>query len=159
VDIDFEKIKENRLKFLAALYDIAREHSEKNEVAGGLTCIREGMWVIGERAGLTRHETDEVGTALSESNLVLVQSATSNAGPTFSLTQEGCEVARTYLYEKSPLAKRRKFVGAIKEKSAAGAVSILKEAGKWLGGIVIGAVGASCGPALTKLVKEFLGIK
>jgi hypothetical protein len=150
VNIDVEKIKANRMKFLAALYEIAAEHLEKHAVAGGITCIREGMWIIGERAGLTRQETDDVTTALSESTLVLVQSATNNAGPTFCLTQEGCDVARTFLYEKSPLAKRRKFVGAIKDKSAAGTVSILKEAGKWFGGVVIGAVGASYGPALTK---------
>jgi hypothetical protein len=158
VDIDVEKTKDNRMKFLAALYEIASEHLETNQAVGGIICIREGMWVIGERAGLTRRETDDVGTALSESNFVIVQSATSDRGPTFCLTQEGCEIARTYLYEKSPLAKRRKLVAAIKEKSATGAVSILKEAGKWLGGILIGVIGASYGPALTKLVKEFFRI-
>lgn len=156
---DVEKIEENRRKFLAALYEIATDHVEKNEVPGGIICVGEGMWVIGERAGLTRQETDHASTDLLATDLVNAQSAVDERGPSFSLTAEGCRVAEQYLYEKSSLAKRRKIVGAIKEHSAAGAMSILKEAGKWVGGIVIGAVGVTYGPAITKMVKELLGLK
>jgi hypothetical protein len=156
---DVEKIEENRLKFPAALYEIASEYLATNDVPGGIICISDGMWVIGDRAGLTRQETDHATNDLLKSPLVIAQTAIDETGPRFSLTQEGCRVAEQYLYEKSSLAKRRKFVGAIKEKSAAGAASILKEAGKWLGGIVIGAAGATYGSAITEWVKEMLSIK
>ena len=45
MDIDIEKIKASRMKLLAALDEIASEHLGKNEVSGGVTCIRKGMWV------------------------------------------------------------------------------------------------------------------
>src|SRR5262249_47435823 len=131
----------------------------KEHVPSGITCVSEYEAVIGERARLTRQEADEIATELLAARLVRGQSGDGVNGPQLNLTHEGKQLAEEYLYEKSSLAKRRKFVSAVKEKSAAGAVSILKEAGKWLGGIVIGAAGANYGPAITKQLKEWLGIK
>ncbi len=153
--VDVEKIKANRLKFLAALYEIASEHLEKNEVPGGIICIGEGMWVIGERAGLTRQETDHASTELLDSSLVTAQSATNDKGPSFSLTQEGCRVAEQCLYEKSWLSKRRKIVGATKRTVAEGAVEALKKVGL----IAIGALGATYGPPVVRWLKEMLEMK
>jgi DNA-binding MarR family transcriptional regulator len=156
---DVEKIEKNRLKFLTVLYETASEYAATNDVPDGLIGVGEGMWVIGERAGLTRPEADRASTELEDAGLLSVMSAVDSSGPRYSLTLEGCRIAEKHLYEKSSLAKGRKIVGSIKEKSAAGAASILKEAGKWLGGIVIGAAGASYAPMVTKWVKGLLGIK
>jgi hypothetical protein len=157
--VDAERIKDNRLSFLAALYEIASEHVEKNESPGGIICVGEGMWVIGERAGLTRQETDHASTDLLATDLVNAQTAIDERGPSFSLTPEGCRVAEQYLYEKSSLAKRRKIFGAAKKTMAEGAAAGLKKLVGWIGGIVIGAVGATYGPAIMRAVKELLGIK
>jgi hypothetical protein len=157
--IDLEKLQENRLKFLAALYEIANDHVEKNQPPGGIICVGKCESVIGERAGLTRQETDQVATEVLHFGLATAQSATSPLGPSFSLTHEGCRVAQEYLYEKTPLAKRRKNVGAIKEKSAEGAASLLKESAKWIGVYLAGLLSGTQGATVIKWVKELLGFK
>jgi DNA-binding MarR family transcriptional regulator len=156
---DVEKIEENRLKFLTVLYEIANEYVATNDVPDSLIGVGEGMWAIGERAGLTRPEADRASTELEESGLVSVTSAVDDSCPRYTLTLEGCRVAEKHLYEKSSLAKRRKIVGAIKEKSAAGAMSLMKEGMKLGGTYLAGILTGAYGPALTKWVKEMLDMK
>jgi hypothetical protein len=156
--VDLERIKENRLKFLAALYEIAAENVAKENVHGGITLVLAYEAVIGERAGLTRQEADQIGTDLLHEKIVNGCSGDGVNGPQLNLTHEGKRLVEEYLYEKSFLAKRRKWKAWLKEKSASGAGSMMKEAGKWLGGIVIGAAGASYGPVIMKLVKELLRV-
>jgi hypothetical protein len=156
--VDVEKIEENRLKFLAALHEIASEHLEKNEVPGGIVCIGEGMWVIGERAGLTRQETDRVSTDLLKTGLVIVQSAIDAKGPSFTLTSEGCQAAEDYIYEKSSLGKRRMIGGILKEKAVAVLVAAFGKLGSWIGGILIGAFGATYGTPLLRWIKSLFGM-
>jgi hypothetical protein len=151
--VDVEKLKEDRLKFLGSLYEIANEHIKSEEVLGGVISVSEGMWVIGDRAGLTREETDRASTDSSDSGLVLVQSAVDASGPAFSLTPEGCRVAEQYLYEKSGLAKRRSLLSAVCNKVGEGVLEGIKNVSL----IAVGAIGATYGPPVWRFFKNWIG--
>ena len=51
--INPEKPEENRLRFLAALYEIASDRLIKDDSEGDVTLLSEYESVIGQRAGLT----------------------------------------------------------------------------------------------------------
>lgn len=154
--VDLERIKENQLKFLAALYEIAADHVAKENTPGGVTFVAVFVVVIGGRAGLTRQESDQICMDLMQADLVEGRSGGGVNGLRLNLTPRGKQLAEEYLYEKTSLAKRRKLWAWLKEQSASGAGSILKQAGKWL---CVTVIGASLWPVVKKWVKEWICIK
>jgi DNA-binding MarR family transcriptional regulator len=154
---DVEQHHADKMIVLEIFYVKENEHRQKHPDQD-FGSFRMPISEIGKLAGLENQQTTRITLDLAEEGFVKWNRTLSGGGSVL-LTKEGRGAIEKHLYEKSALGKRRKIVGAVKEKSAAGAVSILKEAGKWLGGIVIGAAGASYGSVVTKWVKEMLGIK
>jgi hypothetical protein len=160
LDFDVKQHEKNKNRFLKAMYELLKEEKDANPT------MDESFWFGGvnntaRHAGLSMQELHGITTDLEEGMLIepVEWCSEGDQGQEYKFTTYGLQSARQLLYDESPLAKQRKFFDAVKEKLAAVAMSILKEAWKWLGGIVIGAVGASYRPAITKWIKELLGIK
>ena len=148
---DPEKHEEDRKKFLAALREMAGERMQEtaqNDPA--LQCFYEAD--IGARAALTRPESDRIGTELIQDGLVDAMSG-DERGPMLSLTREGCSIAETYLFERSPTGKRRKVKKLAKEK-----INKLTEAGlgKFAAWIGVYFAGVFSGVSVREIVR-FIG--
>jgi hypothetical protein len=148
---DVEQHEKNKALFLKAMYEMRNECIAVNPNMPDPSRWFAGINRIVERAGLGREELIRIPNELQDDAMIEAIPFPPNGdqGQEYQFTPRGLQAANQLLYDESALGKRRKIVGAIRETSAAGAMSLLKEAGKWLGGIVIGAAGASYGPALT----------
>ena len=154
-NLDVEQHEESRNRYLFAMLEMTQEMEKTDSRPARLLNISETA--IAKKARLDIRLASRIVDELRDEGII--ESDRVLAGQSYHFTAPGRRMAEQYLYEKSSLAKRRKLVGAIKEHSAAGAASLLKEAGKWLGGIIIGAAGTTYGPAILKMIRELLGIK
>jgi hypothetical protein len=150
---DIEKHEENRMKFLAALYDIATEYDGGKSA---ITSVYEYESVIGGRAGLMARESDRIGSELEEDGLLEITSG-DDRGPHVSLTSLGCQTAEAYLYEKSPLAKRRKLKAWVKTKAAEAAQIGAGKLLGWLGAVIVASIGIVKIESIARAIRHLLG--
>jgi len=117
---DIERHQENRMKFLAALYESGTEYES----------------IIGQKAGLSSEDTDRIGTELLDERLVFGETGDGVHGPWLTLEPPGRALIEKYLYEKSILAKKRKAGDWVKEKGVEAAMAGASQFGKWIiGGV------------------------
>jgi hypothetical protein len=90
---DVEQHRKNQIKFLTALHEIGRSEYEAK---------------IGEKAGLNRDDASRIGTEMLDANHVSMATGNPINGPLLTLEPSGRDLVEKYLYDKSPLGKRRK---------------------------------------------------
>lgn len=88
---DVERHQENRMKFLAVLYESGTEYES----------------IIGQKAGLSSEDTGRIGTELLDEHLVLRETGDGIHGPRLTLEPSGRTLVEKYLCDKSLLASKR----------------------------------------------------
>jgi len=158
---DVEQHEKNKNQFLKAMYELLKQSTSVNPDICDPILWFAGVNSIADRARLSPDDIFGVTSDLGDAMLIeaVPWAPDGEHGQEYKFTPRGIQTARQLLYDESSLAKRRKFVGMVKRKASDGATSILKEAGKWLGGIVIGAVGANYAPVIAEWIKQMLDIK
>jgi hypothetical protein len=86
---DIGRHRENRMKFLAVLYESGSEYES----------------IIGPKAGLSPEDTDRIGTELLDEHLVGGVTGDGIHGPRLTLEPTGRALIEMYLSDKSQLAK------------------------------------------------------
>jgi len=112
---DIKRHQENRMKFLAVLYESCTEYAS----------------VIGPKAGLSREDTDLICRELLEERLVFGESLDGDHGPKLTMNPSGLALFEKYQSEKSSQAREREAVAFGKEKSAKMAKARAARPGRW----------------------------
>jgi hypothetical protein len=87
---DIERHRENRMKFLAVLYESGTEHEA----------------IVGKKAGLSPEDSDRIGTELLDEHLVGGVTGDGVHGSKLTLEPAGRALIEKYLANKSQLAKK-----------------------------------------------------
>lgn len=146
---DVEERERLRFAYLKALYD-----KEQREQTSPGVIIRMDLAEVVNILGITETQAGRIMTALESEGLIAFM-----GGTLCSLSEVGREMVEDQLYDESALGKRRKIVGAIKEKAIEGASSL---ASKAIGGIAIylaGVLSGYYGPLIANWLKGLFGIK
>src|SRR5262249_6351355 len=95
---DVEKHEENKMRFLAALYEIAQKHIKATQDTHDPTMVKEFRTVIAQRAGLMDGEAERIGAELHWQGLAEIRELPVDAEqrPEFYLTQYGLEDVERY---------------------------------------------------------------
>jgi hypothetical protein len=155
---DVEEHKDTKKLYLQTMLDAEEEAAKTDPESACDVSLCER--VIAECSKLPRPLVDRISEELSEEGLIkLLGNIEPSDGRHYYFTTCGRLTAERLRYDKSWRARRRKLMGAAKEKAAEGALAGLKRVGSYIGCIVIGAVGKTYWPSLAKWLKELVGMK
>jgi hypothetical protein len=153
--VDIKEHEDAQERYLLAMLDLTEEMEKTDSRPGRLLNIGESE--IAEKAAIDAANAYRISDELKDDGLI--ESQGTLTGRAHHFTTDGRRFAEEIRYKKTPVAKRREIVGVVKEKATAGLFAALGKLSSWIGGVVIGAIGATYGPAITKWVRELLGIK
>jgi hypothetical protein len=140
---DVEEHKANRLRFMAAMYELGRAPER----------------LIGEKAALSPDLVNRISIELLDEKLVDAQMGAQGQGPWLSLNAAGRAMIEQHLYEKSILAKKRKALAWGKNKIAEGTQAAIPAVIKWLVGGIITVIATIFAYAKWKLLSRMLGLR
>ncbi len=153
--IDIKEHDEAQERYLLAMLELTEEMQKTDSRPLRLLDIGEAE--IAEKAAMDADVARRISDELKDDGLIESQGILASRAHHF--TTYGRCFAEKQRYEKTLLAKRRKFTDTAKDKATAGLFAALSKLSSWIGGIVIGAIGVTYGPAIMKWIKEAFGVK
>lgn len=153
---DIERHEQNKVKFLATLYEMTVEN-ERYKASRNPRNATAFEHDILERAKIEGHERTRIGNDLFDAGLLRATRHDNARGNDFYLTDDGFKVAERCAYESSTLATRRKARRWLSNQFKTISASVWSNLASGFGGLAAGWILREYRDVMAGIVKRIFG--